>query len=184
MPLLPPLPPFEGLHPIVVHFPIGVLLTAWVPAAIGIVDAKRRNTWFACTAVLLVVGTAAAFAAVLTGEAAEDVVAPTSQLVEDAIHEHEETAELARNLFIAATLVYLAAWAVLAKAPKKKKALAATAAGVLAVGTYAAAAITLINAGHQGGVLVHQHAVHAPITAPPPSAATPDRHDDHDEDDD
>ncbi len=183
---LPPIPPFEGLHPIVVHFPIGILLIAWLPMLIALADKKRRHAWFASAAMLLIVGTLGAFAAVLTGEATEDIVGASSQVIHDAIHEHEEAAELARNLFIAATLVFLVVWGVGAKINEKKRAMVGIVGGVLVVGVYGFAAVALMNAGHLGGVLVHQHGIHAPLgsaTVPAPSGnATPPAA--HDEDDD
>jgi hypothetical protein len=97
---MPPLPPFEGLHPLVVHFPIALFLTALVPAALALVFRKRAGTWLWASTLLIALATAGAFAAVLTGEATEDIIGPTSQLIEDAIHDHEEAGEMVRNLFI------------------------------------------------------------------------------------
>lgn len=162
---LPSLPPFEGLHPLVVHFPIGILLIAWLPMLIALIDKKRRNTWLASAAFLLTVGTIACFAATLTGEAADEIVGSTSQTVADAIHDHEETAESARNLFLACTLVFLMVWAVCNKVTKKKKRTFAITGGILILITYTFAALALINAGHLGGILVHKHGIHAPISA-------------------
>ena len=162
----PPIPPLEGMHPIVVHFPIGILLSAWLPMLVALIDKKRRNTWLASAFMLLLVGTIGTFAAVFTGEATEDAVGATSQLVENAIHEHEEAGELARNLFVAATIVFLAVWLTWAKISEKKKAMVAVAGGALVAVSYGVAALALANAGHLGGVLVHQHGIHAPISAP------------------
>ncbi|MBM92601.1 MAG: hypothetical protein CMJ35_13465 [Phycisphaerae bacterium] len=160
---LPPIPPFEALHPLVVHFPIGILLIAWIPMLLAIIDKKRRNPWLASAAMLLTLGTIACFAATLTGDAAEDVVASTSAAVDTAIHDHEETAESARNLFLACTLVFLMVWAVANKVPDKKKPTIALTGGLLIAITYTLATLTLANAAHLGGVLVHGHGVHAPV---------------------
>jgi uncharacterized membrane protein len=170
----PPMPPFEGLHPIVVHFPIGILLIAWLPMLIGLVDRKRRNTWFASAAMLLVVGTIAAFAAVLTGEAAEDIVGATSQVVNEAIHEHEETAERARNLFLASTLIFLMVWGVYNKVAETKKPMILTSGTALVTIVYLFAVMALTNAGRQGGVLVHQHGLHAPLGGTPGASSVID----------
>ncbi|MCA9304689.1 MAG: hypothetical protein KC996_11260, partial [Phycisphaerales bacterium] len=120
------LPPFEGMHPLVVHFPIGILLIAWLPMLIGLVDKKRRSGWFASAAMLLIVGTIAAFGAVLTGEAADKIVVATSDAMKHAIHEHEEAAEFARNLFVIVSVLFIAVWVVASKAPEKRKAMVAT----------------------------------------------------------
>lgn len=182
---LPPIPPFEALHPIVVHFPIGILLIAWLPMLIALIDKKRRNAWLAAAAMLLIVGTTACFAAVLTGEAADEIAVTTTIAAEQTLHDHEETAETARNLFIATTIGFLAVWLTWAKVNEKRKAMIAVAGGALVVASYTLASLALANAGHLGGVLVHVHAIHAPITA----AATPtgvlnDSIDEHREDDD
>ena len=183
---LPPIPPLEGLHPIVVHFPIGILLIAWIPMLIALIDKKRRHTWFASAAMLLIVGTIGAFAAVFTGEATEDIVGESSQLIHDAIHEHEEAAELARNLFIAATIVFLVVWGVGAKINEKKRMMVGIAGGALVVASYSVACVSLMNAGHLGGELVHIHGIHAPIgssSTPSASLSTP-RLIEHEDDDD
>jgi uncharacterized membrane protein len=163
MPDLPPIPPFEALHPLVVHFPIGVLLIAWMPVLIGLVDRKRRHTWLACGALLLVVGTGSCFYAVMTGDAAERIVGTTSQVIDDALHEHKAVALRTRGQFIAATLVYLLVWGAYARMKLARKSIILVAGGALVVIAYAVAAVSLMNTGHTGGVLVHQHGVVAPI---------------------
>ena len=178
---LPPLPPYEGLHPLVVHFPIGILLIAWLPMLIALIDKKRRHTWFASAAMLLIVGTTACFAATITGEAADEIIGATTDQVSTAIHEHEETAETARNLFIAATIVFLAVWITGAKISDKKKPMVAVAGGALVVASYVVAALALANAGHLGGLLVHEYGIQAPVNASElPSGAIGNRDDDDD----
>ncbi len=189
----PPLPPFEGLHPIAVHFPIGILAIAWVPMVIGVLDTKRRTTWLLSGLLLLVLGTAFLFGAVLTGEATEEFVeyAPqySSQIIEDAMHEHEELGELVRNLFIGITIIYLAAFIAYCKMPETKKKFVGVVGSLLVGITYFIGTMALANAGHQGGMLVHDLGVQAPmgsVSTPQtpgfPSAASPYRDDDDDDD--
>jgi len=170
----PPLPPFEGMHPLVVHFPIGILLIAWVPMVLGLIDKKRRSGWLLSGLMLLVLGTLFTFGAVLTGEATEDVVEHSSQLVEDAIHEHEEAGEMARNIFIGVTVIYLIGLIVIAKVAAPKKKVAGLMVGLVVAITYIFGALAMANTGHLGGVLVHELGIHAPIgTAPPQSQSNP-----------
>lgn len=175
---LPPIPPYEGLHPIVVHFPIGILLIAWLPMLIALVDKKRRNAWLAAAAMLLIVGTLGTLAAVLTGEASQRIVGSTTKAMSDALHQHEETAQLARNLFIATTAVFLAVWIAANAVNGKKKRIVAPLGAILIAITYTYAALTLINTGHHGGLLVHEYGIHAPMGEPP--APPLDHADDHD----
>jgi len=162
---LPPLPPIEGMHPIVVHFPIGILMIAWVPMVLGLVDRKRRHGWFLSALMLLVLGTAFAFAAVFTGGETEEVVEHSSQAIEHAIHEHEEVAELARNLFVGVTAIFLASLILHCKVGASKKKLVGLLGGVLVAVSYGFGALAMMNAGHQGGLLVHDLGIKAPMNA-------------------
>lgn len=67
-------PPFIGrLHPVIVHFPIACLLLAVLAEALVVL---RGNAWRPLTAFLLIIGTTAALAAVISGTwLAEDMTA-------------------------------------------------------------------------------------------------------------
>ena len=179
---IPELPPFEGFHPFVVHFVVGILLMAWVPMLLGLVDRKRRMSWFRAGLMMVLLGTFFAFAGVLTGEATEEVVPHSSELIEHAIHEHEELAELSRNLFIGVSVLYLASMIAYAKAsePKRKK-IGLIGTALVAI-SYILGAMALANAGHQGGLLVHEHGLQAPVASTDMSQIQ--RHEEHDDDDD
>lgn len=161
--MLPSLPSSEALHPLVVHLPIGVLLVAWLPMVIGLIDYRRRATWFACGTLLLVIGAFGCVIAVTTGEAAQSIVGAPSQIIADAIDEHQSIALRTRNLVLATTLVFMAAWIVYAKVRTSAKRRVLFVGSILVAIAYASALIGLINAGHSGGVLVHTHGVRAPI---------------------
>jgi uncharacterized membrane protein len=147
----------------VVHLPVGVLLVAWIPILIGLIDHRRRTTWFACGALLLVISAFGCVIAVMTGETAQGIVGAPSQIIADAIHAHQSIALRTRNLVIATTFVFMAAWIVYAKVRESAKRRVLFVGSILAAITYASALIALVNAGHSGGVLVHTHGVRAPI---------------------
>ena len=165
---MPPMPPYEGLHPLVVHFPIALFLAAIVPAGLGLVFRKRAGTWLWASVVLIAMATAGAFVAVATGEAAEEIVGPTSQAVAQAIHDHEEAGEMVRNLFVV-TLGLAVIPAVLASREKRDIRLLGPAVLVM-LGSWAFASIRLADAAHLGGVLVHVHGIHAPVGGVPGAA--------------
>lgn len=162
----PPLPPYEGLHPLVVHFPIGILLIAWLPVLIGVADRSRRVTWLASGGLLLVLGTSACFAATLTGNAAESVVGGMSEAVDQALNAHQHTGNRARNLFLLTTVLFMAAWITCSMVSERKRKVLFVISAVIVASAYVVSAISLINAAHLGGVLVHHHGIHAPIVAP------------------
>ena len=179
----PALPPLEGFHPFIVHFTVGILLSAWVPMVLGLADRKRRASWFRAGLMMVVMGTLFTFAAVFTGEAAEGIADHSSELIEHAIHEHEELAELSRLLFVGVTVIYLTSIILYGKVSglKKKKVglIGATLVGL----SYGISAIALANAGHMGGLLVHEHGIHAPVANTDMSQVQPHIEHDHEHDD-
>jgi len=177
---IPALPPFEGFHPLVVHFVVGILLSAWVPMVLGLIDRKRRVSWFRAGLMMVLLGTAFAFAGVLTGEATEEVVPHSSELVEHAIHEHEELAELSRNIFVGVSVIYLGAMILFCKVADSKKKKFGLIGSVLVAISYALGALALANAGHQGGLLVHKHGLQAPVAGT--DMSTIERHEEYDDD--
>jgi uncharacterized membrane protein len=151
------------MHPLAVHFPVALLAVAPLFIVIGLLVFRSRATFFACALVLMILGTGSAYLAVATGEAAEDLVEETP-LLEEAVHEHEELAEKARNVFTALTLAF--AGVVLIPAIRRRPGGAAwTAVTTVFLLSYAGALVLLANTAHHGGLLVHQHGVHAPLAS-------------------
>src|SRR5512140_1217617 len=100
---MPPLPPWDGLHPLVVHFPIALLLVAPVLVAVA-ASVRRQGPWLASALVVMAIGTAGAWLAVETGEAAGQLVERAPE-ISAVLERHEDMAENARGAFTALTLV-------------------------------------------------------------------------------
>ena len=169
--MFPPLPSFDGLHPLVVHFPIALLLVAplFMVAALAL---PRRGLPFAISALaLMVLGTTAAFVAVGSGQAAAELAMRTPEMA-PVLERHEELAELTRNLFAVLALVYAAVIFVPRWLPRLKTP-ARVAAQVVFVLVYSGGALLLANTAHQGGRLVHQFGVQAMLAAEAPSPSSP-----------
>ncbi len=169
---LPPLPAWDGLHPLVIHFPIALFFIAPVLVVAAIVLPRKLATGFALAALtMMIIGTIFAFVAVSTGEAAGEIAERWQPGVEAAIERHEELAGTARTVFAVLTGVF----AVLAITPMfftKKPVPRLAIGGVYGIflALYAPGMILLANAAHEGGVLVHEYGVHAML---PASNATP-----------
>jgi uncharacterized membrane protein len=165
----PPLPAWNALHVLIVHFPIGLLLIA-TPVLIGLAlmfpKTGRQFVWAA--AVILVIGTASSFLAVQTGAAAGDLA--EAQGVKDdpvifqALQLHEKLADETRLAYTILTLAFLLyLFAPIALRRPLNPALNATVLALFLAAS-AAAGLLLVNTGHAGGLLVHEYGITAHLT--------------------
>jgi len=167
---LPPIPDWDALHPLIVHFPIALLLVAPLFVVIGLVLPRSGRGFLVAALVLMALGTVATWFAVATGEAAGELASRTPAIAAT-LEQHEELAETTRTVFTLLTLVFAA----LLLAPRflrttPGRTVTSVAGAVYLVG-YLGGAALLASTAHQGGRLVHAHGVHA-VMPPEPSADT------------
>ena len=142
------MPSLAGLHPIVVHFAIALLIAGAVFRWLSLTG--RLSFASPAAASLLLVGTMAAVMAVKSGTDAHGPVERIPGVV-DAVIAHEHWGERARNAFI---VVAVAELVVLLLARRGKERLAVIASAVLCV----PAVFCLYEAGEHGGELVYEYA--------------------------
>lgn len=142
----------SGLHPIAVHFPIALLLTALL--AQGIWLWKRMPVFVEMGFWLLLLGAVAAAVAALTGGWAEDA-ATVSKEVAAEIAQHETTAYITVWIY-----AVLAVWQLLRKAKMEM------AEHRMYFGALLVASAILIYTAYQGGVLVYDYGVGVNIQTP------------------
>ena len=166
---MPPLPSWNALHPLIVHFPIALLMVAPILVIVGLL-VKGRRPFLASALLLMVLGTAGAWLAVATGNSAGEL-AERLPGVKAVLERHEDMAETTRTVFTVLTLVFgslvTVPWA-LRREPPRLVRLGAHAA-FLAI--YAGALVYLANTAHQGGRLVHELGVHALVAPTGPANA-------------
>jgi len=170
MNIFPPIPAWDAAHPIVVHFPIGLLLVAPVLVVLALlVKRHERGLWIGALAIMLL-GVASAFVAVSTGEAGEDAAKGIAG-ADVVLDRHEDLAELARNLFagLGAALAVIVVTRLVCKSPARR---AFVVTGLVYLALHAAASLVLANAAHEGGRLVHEFGVRAPLAATTAAGAT------------
>ncbi len=165
----PPLPPFDQVHPLVVHFPIALLITAPALIVLGLIVRPWARGLYAGGLVMVVLGTIGAWVALSSGSAAERAVIG-SQALEDVLHRHEELANSATAWFIGCTLglgVLLGAgWKWGAKPGGRLPRWVCVAAMLAYLLAHAWGVSLLSRAGHEGGRLVHELGVRAGAAMP------------------
>lgn len=167
---MPTLPPWHGLHPLVVHLPVALLLVAPLLVVLGIAVRSHRRGILIATCAVMTLGTVGSFVAVATGEAAADA-ARVGAGIGNAIEEHERLAGTARNLFAGLTALFaILAFPPASLARRLERFPAGALLGALAI-VWAAASVVLVNAADRGGRLVHVHGIRADLgeDAAPPS---------------
>lgn len=134
------------IHPMIVHFPIALLIVGFFSDLVGLVSRKEffNKTGF----YLLILGTLGAVAAYLSGEFAGDGVTEAGALGQ-ALEVHESAAVLSVWLMAGTALVRIGA--VVLK--KYEGAVKAVAFGLFLVGV-----LSIARTGYYGGELVFKHA--------------------------
>ena len=90
---LPPLPSWEAIHPLVVHFPIAQLLVAPLFIVIGLLRRSDRSFQFMLVAlILMALGTVGTFVATSSGEAAGELAENIPQ-AKAVLEHHQDLAE-------------------------------------------------------------------------------------------
>lgn len=159
---LPSIPTWTAIHPLVVHFPIALLLVAPLFVVLGLAARRLGRPFLLAALVLMTLGTVASYVAVASGEAAKDAT-PHAAALESAIHQHEELAEATRTAFTVITVVFAAFLFLPGLLKRGLRPIAANVFLVVFLLGYAVAAGVLANAAHAGGELVHTHGMHAAL---------------------
>lgn len=158
--MFPPIPSWDGLHPIIIHFPIALLLVVPLIILIGVFVPKSGRAFMISAFILMLIGTVATFIAVATGDAAGELAEHMNN-VESVLEEHEELAETTRSVFTALTIVF----GVILFAPmlfkKELSRVISIPLNLAFLVFYGSGVVLLMNTAHQGGRLVHELGVRA-----------------------
>ena len=158
--MFPPIPSWDGLHPLIIHFPIALLLVAPILILLGLISPNRGRAFLGAALILMVLGTIASWVAVSTGQAAGEL-AERAAGAGAVLEQHEELAETTRSAFTILTglfLVILFAPAIFRARFSQKLLLPAYIFFLL---LYGSGVVLLVNTAHQGGRLVHEFGVRA-----------------------
>jgi uncharacterized membrane protein len=156
---LPPIPSWDALHPLIVHFPIALLMAAPLFIVAGLIRKRWMGGMVVSALILMALGTAAAYVAVPSGEAAGKLAERTPQ-VNAVLERHESLGETTRTVFTILTLIF----GVLALGQRRLRRLdrlPGVGLQIAYLALYAAGLAVLANTAHDGGRLVHEFGVRA-----------------------
>lgn len=162
------IPSWDALHPLIIHFPIALLLVAPILVLLGMLLPRQSRGLYIAAFCLMVLGTISTYVAASTGEAAGELAERTAG-VEKVLKAHEGLAETTQLIFTALTGIFAAivfAPSFFKRSLARKSSVALNVAFLL---FYAAGALVLVNVAHQGGRLVHEFGVRAMVTSNPAS---------------
>jgi len=168
---IPPIPAWNAIHVLLIHFPIALLLAALPVMLLAALVWPKTSRQFAIAAgLMLVLGTVACYVATNTGQAAEHLAneqgARDDHEIHEAIEKHSDLGEKTRDwytYFAAIYLLYL-----LLPVIMKKELPVGLNAGLLVLFLAASGVcgLGLANTAHAGGMLVHVHGITAPLGGP------------------
>lgn len=160
---IPPLPSWDSLHPLIIHFPIVLLLLCplFILISAALPPPKSRPYMVAALLVLLL-GTASLFVSVSTGRAA-GVLAERGGTVDAVLETHQELASETRILFSGLSVILLGVFTFPQILRRQQTRLFSTLLPLAFLALYSVGIVFLANTAHAGGRLVHEFGVHAMI---------------------
>jgi uncharacterized membrane protein len=161
----PLMPSWDALHPLIIHFPIALLLIAPIFIVVGaVLSPAKGRSYLIAAMVLLLVGTASIFVAVDTGEAAGRLAERTLGM-EQVLEHHQSLAERTRAVFSVLSVIFVALIAVPGLLKRADTRLTTTILPLAFLVLYTAGALLLVNTAHNGGRLVHEFGVRAMVSS-------------------
>jgi uncharacterized membrane protein len=161
----PPMPTWDSLHPLIIHFPIALLLLCPVFIAISaaIKPPKGRPYMIAALLVLLL-GTVSLFIAASTGEAASEL-AERGGAMSAVLESHEALASQTKFVFLGLSAILLGMFVTPRVLRRDETRLFSTLLPLAFLALYSVGVLFLVNTAHDGGRLVHEFGVHAMLPA-------------------
>jgi len=183
---IPPIPSWDAMHPLIIHFPIALLLLSPLFILISaILTPSKSRPYFAAGLMVLLLGTAGLYLAASTGEAAAEL-AEQGNIAKSVLSTHEHLASETKVIFSVLSIVLLGMFFVPRILHRQETRVTSTYLPAAFLVLYAVGVLPLVNTAHAGGRLVHEFGVHAQVApaageqALPPTAASKEEKADED----
>ena len=157
----PPVQNWNAIHPLIIHFPIVLLLLVpFLIAAGALRPSKRGRTILYLALIIMAAGTGGTYLAVSSGEAAAQM-AERSPQIDAVLHHHEQLAEATSIGFSVLTIIFAALLILPEVLKKTANRVASTALPLVFLLLYGGGVLLLTNTAHNGARLVHEFGVTA-----------------------
>jgi uncharacterized membrane protein len=171
----PPLASWDAIHPLIIHFPIALLLLTPFLIVVGALRSPERARTILYVALgIMIVGTAGTYLAVASGETAAQL-AERSPQVNAVLEHHEELAEATRVAFSVLTVVFAAILLIPEVLKKTSNRILSRFLPLAFLVLYGGGVMLLANTAHNGGRLVHEFGVRAAVKPSPLPAPAGDQ---------
>jgi uncharacterized membrane protein len=166
---LPPVPTWDSLHVLVIHFPIALLLLSPIFVVISALPAPPKGRPYRLAALItLVLGTASLIVSASSGRAAAEL-ADRGGAVDPVLKAHQELGEETEIVFGGLSAILLGMHLAPKLLLRNENRLATTFLPAAFLALYTVGVLFLINTAHAGGRLVHEFGIHAIV----PESHTP-----------
>jgi uncharacterized membrane protein len=154
------MPPWNHIHPAIVHFPIALLTMAPLLVLVGLLWPAQRRGIHTSALILLVLGCGGLLLALLSGQAVERYARATPALVAG-VREHELSAQWTALVFGLLGVAFAVLWVL--PLLRKRELSKPLEKGLLVLWLLMSAGgvLALARTGHLGGHLVHDLHTHA-----------------------
>jgi len=164
---LTPIPAWDSIHPMIIHFPIVLLLLTPFLILVGALGRpERSHTILYVALAVMIAGTVGTYFAVASGEAAAQLAERNPQ-VEAVLEHHEQLAEATRIGFSVLTVIFAAILVIPQVLKMASTRLASTVLPLAFLLLYGGGVLLLTNTAHNGGRLVHEFGVTAAVKSSP-----------------
>lgn len=160
----PPMPAWDALHPLIIHFPIVLLLVSPLFITISAALPPPKGRPFMMTAIfLLLLGTASLFIAMSTGKAAAKVV-ERGGTIDAVLETHQNFASETLIVFSELSIILLGIFLLPRILRQRETRLFSTVLPLTFLAFYFGGIVFLVNTAHTGSRMVHEFGAHAVIS--------------------